>query len=479
MDDQLLVDLLQTLDAPQAEFARLNRYYAGTQDLAFLAPESKKALGDRFSRMATNLPRLAVTSLAERLRVNGFDGPGDVWADWTANDLDQYSDLAHREALTLGSSYAVVWADAGGSPRVSIESARQVAVLADPGSRQITSAVKRWHTRTTTEAALYLPDVVYRLRADTPGAQSTGFYVVDELENPLGVVPVVQLRNAERVPVGWNTYPDRLLEFGHSEIADLVPLVDGINKLLADMLVAAEYTARPRRYATGIELVSMPVLDADGNPVLDGNGKPVMEVQPPIQESWRMMWSEKPEAKFGTLPGASLDGYENAVNVLLGQVMAVSALPAHYVGIFTDNPASADAIRSSEASLTARAEARQNAFGKGWEQVANLMTAIRTGGIPDEMECRVKWCDPATRSDAADADAVTKLFQAGIISRAESLRRLGYTEDQIQLVSTEKMDETLDESTAKDPFRGAVAQAAADHYKSLKGEIQNDGQRAA
>ena len=37
---------------------------------------------------------------------------------------------------------------------------------------------------------------------------------------------------------------------------------------------------------------------------------------------------------------------------------------AHYVGVFTDNPASADALRAAEASLTARAEARQATFGR-------------------------------------------------------------------------------------------------------------------
>lgn len=48
---------------------------------------------------------------------------------------------------------------------------------------------------------------------------------------------------------------DRLLDNGRSEIRDLVPLVDALNKLLADMLVASEFLARPRRWATGIELV--------------------------------------------------------------------------------------------------------------------------------------------------------------------------------------------------------------------------------
>ena len=37
-----------------------------------------------------------------------------------------------------------------------------------------------------------------------------------------------------------------------------------------------------------------------------------------------MMLSENHESRFGQLDAANLNGYENAVNVLLGQVMAVT-----------------------------------------------------------------------------------------------------------------------------------------------------------
>ena len=149
----LLQTLLQKLDEPAAKHAELERYYTGTQPLAFLSPEVKTALGDRFGRMASNLPRLAVTSLIERLRVTGFTGV-DVGRDWLRNDMDQESATAHREALLLGSSYVIVWADRFGQPLVTVESAKQMACVRDPGTRRITAAVKRWETDKTTEAVL-------------------------------------------------------------------------------------------------------------------------------------------------------------------------------------------------------------------------------------------------------------------------------------------------------------------------------------
>jgi hypothetical protein len=403
------------------------------------------------------LPRLAVASLAERLRVTGFTGNPTVWTEWLANDLDQLSAVAHREALLLGSSYVIVWTDKRGNPSASVESAKQVSVLADPGTREIYAAAKRWRTRTTTEGILYLPDQIFRLRADTPGAATTGFYVIDQFDNPLGVVPVVQLRNTERIPVGMVSFPDRLLEFGSSEIHDLMPLVDGINKILADLMVAAEYTARPRRWATGIEMIERPKLNDDGTPALDGDGDPIIETVNPFPDGNRMMIAEPEGAKIGQLGGADLSGYRAAVDILLSQVMAVSALPAHFVGITTSNPASADALRASEASLTARAEARQQAFGRSWEQVGRLLVATRDGIDPSDVDCHVKWADAATRSVSQEADAVVKLYQAGILPQSAALSKLGYSDDEIAAIKAEKTTDVVGNMYNFDQLTGVSA----------------------
>ena len=102
--NDLLTTLLQRLDEPAARYAELDRYYTGTQPLAFLSPEAKAALGNRFGVMASNIPRLAVTALAERLRSPDSRATPSLWPDWIRNDLDQTSGVAHREALLLGDS---------------------------------------------------------------------------------------------------------------------------------------------------------------------------------------------------------------------------------------------------------------------------------------------------------------------------------------------------------------------------------------
>lgn len=412
----LLTTLLQRLDEPAARYAENERYYAGKQALAYLAPEAREALGDRFGLMSSNIPRLAITSLTERLRITGFSGV-DVWDDWLRNDLDQQVTVAHREALLLGQSFVIVWADPAGRPRVSIESALQTTVLTDPGSREVVAACKRWETATTTEAVMYGPDEIVRYRANQTGATTAGFKVVERIPNPLGVVPVVPLTNS-----------DRLLDEGVSEIEDLKPLVDALNKTLTDMLVTSEFVGRPRRWATGIELV-----ETD-----DG------EETSPIPEGDRAMVSESADTKFGQLEGADLGGYEAAVRILLGQIMAVSALPAHYIGQMSSTPPSADALRAAEASLTARAQARQQVFGRAWEQVARLIVAVRDGADPRRVEPRVVWADPATRSIGQEADAIVKLFSSGLLPADYALQRLGYGDDEIAKIRTARRTHALD-----------------------------------
>jgi hypothetical protein len=437
-----LVNLLQTLDAPQGRFAELSRAYEGHDQLSFISPESLKCLGNRFSRMNVNICRLAVQSVIERLRVCGFEGDERVWGWWMQNELDLESEMAHREACLYGASYALVWVAPDGMPRVSIESARQVAVSADPASRQITGAVKKYFTDGQTHAWWYLPDVIQHYRANTASAANSALELVEELPNPLGTVPMVQIRNSGRIPISHIAHPDRLLEYGTSDLEDLLPLVRGLSKMLADMLVTSEFCARPRRWATGIELVEVPRVDKNGNPVLDVNGEQIIDTENPLPEGDRMMVSENDQAKIGQLAGADLSGYENGVKVLMSSIQAVSCLPASYLGILSDQPVSSDAIRAASAGLTARAESKQRSFAKGWTRVAQLMVAVADGVDPDSVNVSTKWSPADYRSMAEESDAAQKLFAAGILSRQTTLERLGLSEDQVA-AEMERLDSDM------------------------------------
>lgn len=415
MNNELLGTLLQELDGNSARLGTLELYYTGRQPLSYLSSDARLDIGSGFTRMASNLGRLAVSALSERLRPIGFRMDGmpatELWNWWLDHDMDQLAPLVHREALALGSGFVSVWADADGRPVVAAESAHQVAILTDPATREVIGAVKRWETRKGTDVVLFEADKVTKLHSDAIGAgPTTGFRTVEVLDNPLGVCPVVPFVNA-----------DRLLSKGESELTDLVPLLDALNKVLADTMAVSEANARQRRFAAGVEAVE------------DENGNAINPFPPGDQ----MLLSESPDTKFGTLPGSDLTPYEGQVRVLLSQIMAVSGLPAHMVGVLTSSPSSADALRAAEASLTARAQARAATFGKSWERVAQLVLAVQTGRDPLSFRPSIQWADASTRSVAQEADATSKLVAAGILPRSYALRKLGYPADEIAAIEAE------------------------------------------
>jgi len=453
--DEVLKRLSNALSAPQARYNMLDSYWYGLQPLAFVAPEQRKLLGNRLGRLVSNIPRLTVLSIAERLRVQGFDGV-DVSREWEANDMPQHSATLFKEALLLGSAYVLVSTAPDGSPRITVESARQVSVERDPATRAVTSALKRWETLTSTEATLFLPDRIVRYSAPTVGASAAALQPVDEWANPLGVVPMVPVVNS-----------DRLLDTeGCSEIWDLLPLVDAANKLLVDLMCTSEATGLPRRWATGLSPMERIVKDDDGNPVLDGQGNPVKELVSPVPEdTYKMAVAASPDAKFGSWSASDMGGYESAMRVVMSHIGAVSALPPAYLAAWDAQPTSADAVRAQESSLVARVEAKQLIFGPAMEQVAALVVAVRDGVDPATVTPRISWGDAASRSVAQEADAAVKLYQAGLLSRSGALRRLGYSDEEIAAERAARRAEALDSqgvNVAASPSRdGADVPVAA------------------
>lgn len=129
------------------------------------------------------------------------------------------------------------------------------------------------------------------------------------------------------------------------------------------------------------------------------------------------MWlAESPEAKLGEFSGAELSGFGNAMASLTQSLGALSGLPPHYLGLHGDQPASADAIRSAEASLVSKARRKQRVFGGAWEEVIRLASAIEHGSYnPGLSSLETVWADPETRTVAQAMDAAAKAVASGIL----------------------------------------------------------------
>lgn len=432
--NDLVHSLSAKLDASAPVLDELDRYYRGLQPTAFLAPKSAEALGDRLRSLAVNFPRLAVRSLAERLNLTGFrlDGPddepdSDLWKIWRRNHMEEAAAQAHLDALIFGRSFVIVWAGRRG-PQITVESPRQMSVAYDPATREVTAAFKRWLADGRGHAVLYGPDEITRYIssaavADPSALPVTSWIPVETIPNPIGWVPVIPIVNH-----------GRLLEVdGVSEMTDILGLSDALNKLMADALVTSEFYARPRRWVTGLEAVE----DEDGE-----------LVDPFSSEETRVWQAESPDVKFGQFDPVRLDGYADMTAVVTQQIGALTGLPPHYLGLHGDQPASADAIRSAESSLVARAYALHRTFGQGWSDVARLIVAVRDGVDPETVDAEPVWASPETRTPAQAADAAAKLAGIGVPLSVVLADTLGMSPPQIERVRTARRGDALDTAGA-------------------------------
>lgn len=413
--DATTSQLRERLMSKRPDLDKWSRYYEGTQPLEYMAPELVRELDGRIRQVIVNWPRLVVDSLEERLDVEGFQIEQKVqdrlWDYWQANNLDEASQQAHVDALVHRRAYVIVGSgDAGGPPVITVESAQQVYAERDPKTRKIVSAIKRWtdEDAQTEWVTLYLPNETVWYTSEDAG-RTWSEPRTDA--HRLGVVPVVPLVNRGRI-----LDPD-----GVSELADIVPLSDAACKIATDMMISAEFHAMPRRMVVG--------LSEDDQ--MDQDGRPISKWAQIAGRVWTIdaLPSEVNAQQFAE---ADLSNFHSTLNSLARMVSSMAGLPPHFLGYSDANPASADAIRSSETRLIKRAERRQRAFGGTWEQVMRLAMRVAGETLPDNIDAlETVWRDASTPTIAQRADAVVKMRQAGLISLRQARQDLGYSREQI------------------------------------------------
>jgi hypothetical protein len=361
-----------------------------------------------------------VDSSLDRLEVTGIKS-GDkaldelVWNDWQSNQMDSEFPLALDAALAGGRSYALVWADDGGNPEITIESQEQMIVQYRPGSRRHrVAALRRWAEDGKTYATLYRPDGLYKfVKAEdndgtAPGVEWENLNVKDEdwpLDNPLEVVPVVELAVNRRLKPG---------SYGHArgEYEHCTGLIDRINLLTFLGLVVAFWMGFPLRGVIGDKIVREALVDDAGEPLIDTEtGKQKERIVPPFDVNADSIFQlEKPDAKLAEFKAA--DRGNLSIFAELDQLAAVSKTPRHYFPIGTGISNIAEpTIRAFEGGLHAKIKKHKGTTGEGGEEILRLCALIRDKKLPQT--AALMWADHESRSMAERADAATKVGSLG------------------------------------------------------------------
>ena len=387
------------------------KYYKGKQTLEHIGlavpPELRKF------EAVLNWNRVVVDSIAQRQKVKSFILPGEYQANtvlqehWDANNLDSESGLLHKDKLIFGRGFVCVGTNAEDKdhPLITVESPREMTAAVDPRTRRISAALRLYGGTTEepepTLATLYLPDSTTWLEKT-----KSGWVAFDRDDHRLGRVPIVMFLN-RRLTGEWA---------GESEMTDVIPHVNIVGRQLANMQVAGETIAIPKRWVIG----------ASKGDFVDADGKPI-----PVWESYMgAIWANgNKDAKVGQFDGASLDNFHATIKMEAEIVSSVTGLPLRYLGQNSVNPAAEGAIRADESRLVVNVEDKNASDGDGWAWVQGIAERFRTGEWPAANRIKTEWFDAGTPTFAQKSDALTKLHGGGaILSREGTWDELGWSE---------------------------------------------------
>lgn len=408
-------------------------YYDGEHKAAFATEKWETAFGQVFRRFRDNLCPAVVDTKSDRLQLTGVD-TGDDSANakardiWQVNRMDRRSGEVHTGALRDGDGFVIVWPGQDGQPVFYPQRAERMAMRWSedrPGFVEVAAKmwpVDSWEERSEWRLTLYYPDRIERYMTrqvldgkhpDVPDKPSSWVeYAGDDDGGP------VLTNQYGRVPVfAWSNNASTG-EYGRSELRDVIPLQDALNKTIADSLVAGEFAALPQRWATGLEVAVGP----DGEP---------MDV--PFEAGVDRIWSNpNPQGSFGQFESANMQQFVQTADGYRAEIARVSRTPLHYLLLSGSFP-SGEALRAAEAPLMAVIRDRKVSFGNSWEDAMSF--ALLIAGQPVD-SCSATWLDTTSVSENEKLDGLTKKKDLGVPDKV-LWSEMGYDDDQIAVFEEE------------------------------------------
>jgi hypothetical protein len=435
------------------QYTESRNYYDGNHRLAFATESFRQAFGSLFSAFAENMCPAVVDAVGDRLELTGFESttkttttttvPSPIpdvparsrveieddlgqraWDLWEDLSMDVKSKEVHRESLTMGDGYVIVWPDDDMNVQVWSQDAENMAVEYDENHEgRVLRAAKLWQIDDGRyRLNIYLPDrirklvttTVKRVRPSINDAKAFTQFEPD-VANPYGVVPVFHFPNRN------------VARPGTSELRDVVPLQDGLNKSVADMLVTMEYAAFKQRYVIGLEVELDPQTGLPMEGALASAGVDRMLAIPDI------------EAKVGQFDATDLGQFLKVQEKFWASAARVSGTPLHYFYIVEGDFPSGEAMKSAEARFVKKITDRQKDFGKVWREVmrfclyvegdlndSQFQKPVEDGGV--KLTC--VWAPAEPRSQTEIADTAVKKKAVGV-SPSQILKELGYDDETI------------------------------------------------
>ncbi len=377
--------------------------------------------------VSDNWMPLVVRAATERMHVQGFrfdqdqqpragglrrllrgaapasTGDRDAWTIWQRNGLDVESGLAFQEAAKHGESYLLVWFDDEDDTkaRITVEHPAQVVVRRAAGDRRRrTSALKKWQEDDGSyRATLWTPKTIYRYQRQD-GKPWTLLVDNGTFTNTLGVVPVIPIVNDPQMrPSRVGARDGPFVGLGRSDLIDVIPTQDSINKLVCDMLVASEVSAFRQRWATGLEIPE------------DENGNAIEPFNAAVD---RLFVSEDEKTRFGDFNATDLRNFVVGIENRLQSLSSRSRTPPHYLNALGGTLPSGEALKSAETGLVSKTHDKMRAADDPIEEAIRLALRIEENAAAEIVDAEVIWSNAESRSESEWVDSLVKKLAFGV-----------------------------------------------------------------
>lgn len=411
-------EVMRRIDAHRAHNHTRTMYYEAhrsVRDLGISTPPGLANIGT-----VLGWPGTVVDALEERLDITGFTAADIDVADvgireiWDANELYREYPGAHTDAFIQGVAFLAVSRGAAGEPDplITVESPQTMSAVYDPRGRriQVAASVTQDENGRPVAASLYRPDTTTHVEKAPNGR----WQVTHRDDHGLGRVTVRRLVNNPRASRQW----------GRSEITrDVIYYTQAGMRTLLGAEVLREFYSAPQRWIMGAKEEAFERPDGSKASPWETYIGRFLALSRDEDED------EAKDPKVGQFAPASPTPHIELIRMLSILVASAAAIPPTYFGFVTENPPSADAIRAFEARHVKRAARRCSNFGPEWAGALKDAILLRDGHVPAELNSlRTKWANPATPTDAATADATTKLVSAfpWMAGSDVTLERLGF-----------------------------------------------------
>lgn len=426
-------------------------YYDGKHRLIFNSEKFKNAFGGLFASFADNTCPAICETLKDRLKLDGFTLPKDAAIEkdiaelWRRNRMKVRANQVHLDAIIEGDCYLLVWPDAEGTPIFYPNRGSAVVIEYDdeqPGL--IVKAAKTWTVQKDGKQrlTLFYPDRIekYVTTAKIQGGLPDNHLSFIEFETPGEAWPLPN--PYDKVPVFHFGNRAGIGNLGTTELSEVIPLQDALNKSIGDMLVNSEFYGIPQRWATGVDTS---LTDAD------------------IKKAYQLVaggvWAtDKGDAKFGNFQSGDIDKHITVIENFRKEIARAGRTPLHYFDSSVRAP-SGEALKTLEAPLLAKVSDRQETWGPVWSDAMRFALQITGKG---DFEPEPNWIDTTPRSDLEQVTIATGKQALGIPN--ETLwEELNYSPEQI--------DAMKKQIAAQPPLKINPAGAARNGFQSARPNV--------